>query len=270
MSEAIANMNNKNKRFFKGFVLILFTVGLLHGCSIWFQGYVVRIQYSSEAIPCIGHISTQVDLYHYEHDRLPFDDDEIGMVTTWRRANTKRGYEPIQYCCGKYSCGELVTNVFNPTNTCLFRMEMPLSDLERRNTTADQFQIACLATGGTSNNGTTNGYAYAVGCFGNGRSHRLRTGVASLNAYFPNVVVSDHGFSFSGYRLVVPWENYYGRGSIENSQIRFGFEPEPGVCMLIPPEAFKPGAVTKLRGDGPDSVEYWVERLRADNYIKIY
>ena len=33
--------------------------------------------------------------------------------------------------------------------------------------------------------------------------------------------------------------------------------------MLIPPEAFKPGAVTKLRGDEPDSVEYWVERLRS-------
>ena len=32
----------------------------------------------SETLPRVGHIRTQVDLYQYQHSRLPFDDAEAG------------------------------------------------------------------------------------------------------------------------------------------------------------------------------------------------
>ena len=50
----------------------------------------------SETLPRVGHIRTQVDLYQYQHSRLPFDDAEAGTVTTWRKRDDGL-HEPIHF-----------------------------------------------------------------------------------------------------------------------------------------------------------------------------
>lgn len=212
-------------------------------------------KYAAEGLPTIGHLKTQIDLFVYEKDHLPFADDETGTVTTWRK--TEDGYEPVRFAFGA-DHNEAV--VLSPTNNVLSRMEMPLSDLTGKFVSPDQVQFACLANGSSDKP-----HSYAIGVFGN-RKNNLEpgTGCAVLEAHFPDVEVpASDGGPNHGYKLVATWENFNRLGSVRGEQIRFGLEPEPGVCMLIPPEAFKPSAVTKLRGDEPDSVEYWVERLRS-------
>ena len=225
-----------------------------------FQNKIPKAYYCAEPIPLVGHIRTQVGLYQYENARLPFDDAEAGTVTTWR--NTDDGnYEPIQFNLKANANREPVA----ATNNILSRLEMPLSDMMGKRISPDQIQLACLVPGGVSEDGaTTNAYAYAVGVFGGGERLSTGTGYAVLEAFFPDVVTTNEaGVVETGYRFVATWEDY-NKGE---TPIRFGYAGESyasdvAVCPLIPPEAFAPGAVTKLRGDGPDSVEYWVERLR--------
>lgn len=232
--------------------------------------FITKASYSDEAIPVVGSIRTWVGLYQYEHERLPFDDAEAGTVTTWRKTDDGQ-YEPIQFALGGSE-----TNVLSATDNVFSRLDMSPSEFSGKKLTPDQVYMACL--GGVSDTGVTNAYAYAIGVFGSGKTGLKRgTGYAILEAYFRDVdgvesekwkvesenwEYDDAGKETGGYRLVATWENYDRIGATKGEQIRFGLDPEPGVCMLISPEAFTPGAVTKLRGDGPDSVEYWVERLR--------
>lgn len=210
--------------------------------------------YTSEALCTDISIRDRIDRYQAEHGRLPFDDAEIGSTTTWRTSDDG-ARETF-----RRSLDASVLDADFGTNDVLALVGVSTENFVGRWLTPDQVQIACLATGGN-----TNGSAYAVGFFGNRKNHpKPGTGFASIEAWFPDVQVpAPDGGTNRGYKIVATWMNYSCNGSVRGEQIRFGLEPEKGVCMLIPPEAFKLGAVTKLRGDGPDSVEYWVNRLRS-------
>ena len=232
--------------------------------------------YPNEALSVVSHIRTQIGLYQYEHDtHLPFDDADVGTVTTWRK--TDNG----QYVSIQFILGGSATNVLSSTNNVFSCLGMSVSDVTGKKLTPDQVYMACVVPGGVSEDGaTTNACAYAIGVFGNGEKGLSRgTGYAVLEVCFPdvNVVESEKWKVESavgadlraarddtkGYRLVATWENYSGDNT-GNDSIRFGLDPEPGVCTLIPPEVFAPGAVTNLLGrDDPGAVEYWVERLRS-------
>ena len=97
-------------------------------------------------------------------------------------------------------------------------------------------------------------YCHAVGVFW----RRCATGHAQMTAFFPDVAATG-GTTGAGYKLVATWANNDRSGE----QLRFGLASQPGVCALIPPEAFAPGAVTNLLGrDDPGAVEYWIEHLK--------
>ena len=250
------------------------------------------IWYANGAIPVVCNMETHIGLFQSEYNRLPFDKDEAGTVTTWRKTNDGQ-YEPIQFAFGGDE-----TNVLSTASNVFSRLDMPVSEFSRNRLTPDQVYVVCLTPGGVSEDGaTTNAYAYAVGVFGSGKDGELPsgTGYAVLAVFFPDVHamkdekrkderVEGANIQFShdesnGLKFVAEWNgflwsdvgmtpirfNFFGRSRVaKGSVIRFGPDPEPGVCTLIPPETFAPGAVTNLLGrDDSGAVEYWVERLRS-------
>lgn len=202
----------------------------------------------------LGGACRVIEQYHRDHGRLPFGRTEGIEVATWRKANGR--YEPVRFKLEDSLEG------FCQTNLLLAQSKEIESALQKRNRSLEQFQIACISPVGVPD-GARNGCAYAIATFGNGEKGMIPAGMgcAALVAYFPDVIATNKEGTCvrKYYKLEATWVKD-DQGAVD-CPIRFGFEPEPGVCMLIPPEAFKPGAVTKLRGDGPDSVEYWAKRL---------
>ena len=243
-----------------GFCLVLIvSFMLIPGFTPMYHYQVPQSVVNSYAGPAFQYLCTQIGHYRDRYGCLPFGDSEVGSVTTWRTMSDG------QYRMVLLNLKGDQWSTILPEDTALFRLGLSMDKLQGRFLRPDQVHYSCIAKD-ESGKENTKTYAYAIGVFGTEKKDVLRPGMgcAVLEAYFPEVSVSmDDGQTEDGYKLFAKWENYDRSTAVKGKPIRFGLEPEPGVCMLIPPEAFKPGAVTKLRGDGPDSVEYWVERLRA-------
>ena len=164
-----------------------------------FKKYVVQAQYTAEPIPLVGHIRTQIGLYQYEHNQLPFTYASGSEVFTFEKNTTGNGYKPGYYDVADTAYPSALTAI--TAETPLQKIDVAMNELVGKKISPDQVHLACVA------NDTA--YCYAIGIFGKGdEGLPLNTGYAVMEAYFPTVQVgtryveNNANAAENGYKLV--------------------------------------------------------------------
>lgn len=209
-----------------------------------FEKYVTKAQYAADAVPTIGHLKTQVDLYMYEHGKIPGLE---GWAYGWTDKPDNSGYLPQMYEIKTKNEVEWKDplDVTPPgaedagTTHVAKDLEVNTSEGFGKRLRPAHVFYACIRSGGYDKaSNTTTGYAYALGAFGNGDGLKRNTGYAIMEIFFPKVLINNAGEL--GYKMLASWQNYAGlnpsvdaSGDIGDKQVCFAKNSaETGVCTL--------------------------------------
>lgn len=204
-----------------------------------FKKYVVQAQYAAEPIPLVGHIRTQIGLYQYEHNTIPWNEPTYGVLTFKK--------ESKKFAAQVYAFADVRSDKAATAVTPYQKMEISLNELSGKRVDPTQVHYAVVATNAC--------YGYAIGIFGNGGDGLPQnTGYAVTECYFPGVTVSDKvGTSADskiekGYKFVATWKNYTGDGAKDgNTQFFFSHagagvatdgSKDLGICLIPNADGF--------------------------------
>lgn len=206
-----------------------------------FKKYVVQAQYTAEPIPLVGHIRTQIGLYQYEHNNLPWLVDENegtsannGMECVTFAKNSTGGYKVQSYS----TAGKVELKDYK-NESPLTKMDVSVNELIGKKISPDQVHLACTRNGAS--------YCYAIGIFGKGGDGLpAHTGYAVMEAYFSTVKIGEKYVSEdptdptktitsdeNGYKFVGTWKNYTGDGTTDNGTIKFGEAAANDTCAIF-------------------------------------
>ena len=187
-----------------------------------FKKYVVQAQYAAEPIPLVGHIRTQIGLYQYEHNSLPWSSTSHTNGVLTFTSSDKKTFTPVHYNFGSVPG----TSGNWDAKTPFQAMDISVNELSGKKVSPQQIHFAVME------NGTR--YGYAIGIFGNGgEGLPQNTGYAVMECYFPNIKVSDKITNVAdsrqedGYKFVATWKNYTGDGA-DSNRTQFYFDKATG------------------------------------------
>lgn len=178
-----------------------------------FKKYVVQAQYAAEPIPLVGHIRTQIGLYQYEHNALPWSSaSHTNGVLTFTSSDGKT-FTPVHY---KFDVVPGTTGNWD-AKTPFQAMDISVNELSGKKVSPQQVHFAVMENGSR--------YGYAIGIFGNGgEGLPQNTGYAVMECYFPDIIVSSkikdvaESRQEEGYKFVATWKNYTGDGADSGHQ----------------------------------------------------
>lgn len=79
-------------------VVMLIAVILAVSLLPMFKEYICKAQYNAEAVPVIATLRTKINLYQYDHGKLPPNPEAKGNVATWEiNPNDKEKYDLAYY-----------------------------------------------------------------------------------------------------------------------------------------------------------------------------
>lgn len=226
-------------------IVVILTISLLP----FFQGAIIRAQYTAEAIPVIGDLRLKTELHRYEPGGLPGVRPVEGLDNVTHASAPTAGVDTYtQTYAVDDDAATVVAQFFpavlNGVESDLIDRESPWVHFSRNiEASASDFVGRRMKPTDVFYNGFQggNGYVYALGAFGGGEESRLRpgSGYAVLEVVNRNVDVN--------MKIVAEWRRFV-EGPLEDdatqvlmlSGVDGGFAPpadwdESGICYTGDP-----------------------------------
>lgn len=147
------------------------------------QPFVTESQYAAEAIPVIGTLRTKIGVYSYDKGKLPFDDNHANTtVETWMMGDGHGGGDREAFGVAYYTLnstgGSGTDGIQTNTSAHCFGnlVDVDYQDLKGKRSKPNHYHYYAIST--------TNDYAYAIGCFGDGNGLKAGTGYAVCELNF--------------------------------------------------------------------------------------
>ena len=154
--------------------------------------YIEEAKYAAEPIPVIGALQTKINLFQYEKDYLPCDNNTSTIwAYGWTNTQTQANSAPIYSECQINDSRSLAK-----TLSAHPALQIDWEDMKGRRMTPEHIQYSVIA-GGANDKGVAQ-YGYAIGAFGNGDGLGKGTGFAALT-----IVDTTHTN-----KIVATWKRY--------------------------------------------------------------